>query len=110
MKCADIVTLAVSDPWSTVEFETRELPPHFPSYPLSEQSADSSAGMSWEVYARLVREHCRYSKTDIEISKSLFEEISEHKMIGAREIDLIQVLNSRCEINHMLSMCPIGVQ
>ena len=95
MKCADIVTLAVSDPWSTAEFETRGLPPYFPSYPLPEQAADSTAGMSWEEYARLVIEHCSYSTEDIEISKCLFEDISEQKVIGARELYLINVIITR---------------
>ena len=91
MKCADIITLAVSDPWSTAEFETRGLPPT--SHPTP--SLEQTAGMSWEQYARLVREHCSYSTGDIGIYKCLLEDISEKKVIGARELYLINVLITR---------------
>ena len=89
MKCADIVTLAVSDPWSTIELETRDPPP---SHPLPEATADSTAVMSWQDYTRLMREHCSYSTEDIDISESLLKDISEEKVLGARELDLIKVL------------------
>ncbi|KAI6660383.1 General transcription factor 3C polypeptide 1-like [Oopsacas minuta] len=85
MKCSDIVTLAVSDPWSTVEFETRELPPNFSCYPDSQIEE-----ITWESYVKLATEYLHYTQSDVDISQSMLEVISEQKVLGVSELELIQ--------------------
>lgn len=85
MKCADVITLAVTDPWHEIEFETRDLPPH-----CSSPSEGAGGAMSWELYAKLVKEHLHFSESAVQFSQQLYQDICREKDLGAREIELIQ--------------------
>ena len=87
VKCSDVVTLAVSDAWSVVEFETRELPPDFCN-PGSQRNAGD---MTWHLYVKLVTEHLHYSQRDVTESEEILRIITEQKVMGSPEIDIIQV-------------------
>ena len=88
MKCADVITLAVTDPWHEIEFETRDLPPH-----CSSPSEGAGEAMSWELYAKLVKEHLHFSESAVQFSQQLYQDICREKDLGAREIELIQVIS-----------------
>ena len=87
VKCSDVVTLAVSDAWSVVEFETRELPPDF----CNPESQRNAGDMTWHLYVKLVTEHLHYSQRDVTESEEILRIITEQKVMGAPEIDIIQV-------------------
>ena len=89
VKCSDVITLAVSDAWSMVEFETRDLPENFSCNPGSQREVGD---MTWDLYVNLVTEYLHYSLKDVAESEEILRIIRDQKVMGAPELDLIQVL------------------
>lgn len=92
VKCSDIVTLAVSDAWSVVEFETRDQPSDFSCYAGSQGKVGE---MTWDLYVKLVTEYLNYSPKDVADSEEILRIIRDQKVMGAPELDLIQVSETK---------------